>query len=167
MLTWSQRINNSHHQCNIFNKSKNIKFKTSDAYLFCLYQSNRWSWEWFHIGCFLQELLAGKPGWASGAGNISNATQNIVALVCARHDEYNHTRSHNCMGLLAEKSNWYIRCPRPLSHCWPLYQGKTYIKAALKQTSGAMTLKSGRQSLFKRICRCFLQRNSLFKCSLV
>ncbi len=44
MLTWSQRINNS-HQCNIFNKSKNIKFKTSDAYLFCLYQSNRWSWE--------------------------------------------------------------------------------------------------------------------------
>lgn len=35
MLTLSQRINNS-HQCNIFNKSKNIKFKTSDAYLFCL-----------------------------------------------------------------------------------------------------------------------------------
>lgn len=31
MLTWSQQINNS-HQCNIFNKSKNIKFKTSDAY---------------------------------------------------------------------------------------------------------------------------------------
>lgn len=68
----------------------------------------------------------------------------------ARH-EYNHTCSHNCMGLLAkkkEKKKLILTdiCPHSLavSHC--IKKKKSYIKAALKQTSGAMTLKGGRQS---------------------
>lgn len=99
-----------------------------------------------HICCVsrcTRSSWCGSPGWATGAGNISNTTE-----LWHEYNSHMLTQLHGASRKNNDKkteSNWYFSS---FTHRWPLYQEKkkkTYIKAALKQTSGAMSLKGGRQ----------------------
>lgn len=118
MSTRSQRMNNS-HQCNIFNKSKNIKFKTSDAYLFAY-----------------TNLLADRENRICRISRCTRSSQFLFAsLNVAFTREYNHTHACICIydQILTIRLNPTDTCPHSLTvgHCINKKK-ETYIKAALK-----------------------------------